>query len=248
MRRFKERGGKWGREAKCVHHLAIDFTVMVCWRRYTFRKFNLRHSHDISASPSELILATRDCVIISNDAGGGEQDTTMTDEKWQQSVPVPRKEIPNALPSPSTSSDESISKPTHKESPSQYRDSARQSPQVRAKSPIISAFIDQRLEALRNEYPDLDAVKEYTEEGEGDSRVSLDSYCSYQDKEEAYTLARLQGAGPKFRIFANVLEVLAAEEDKEEEDIDSKIAHTGLTQTQTETGTQSQGGIDFGYF
>lgn len=207
----------------------------------------MQSSGNVSASPSELILATRDCVIISNDAGGGEQDTTMTDEKWQQSVPIPRKEISKASHSSATSSDESIVKSANKESPSQLQIPTKQSPQIRAQSPVISAFIDQRLESLRSEYPDLDTIKEYAEEGEGNSRVSLESYCSYQPQEEAYTLARLRRAGPKFQVFANLLDVLAAEEDKED-DVDSKIVHTGLTQTQTENGTQSQGGIDFGYF
>lgn len=166
----------------------------------------------------------------------------MTDEIWQQSVPIPRKELPKTSQNSTTSSDESIVKTPQKESPSQQR----QSPHGRANSPIISAFIDQRLESLRNEYPDLDAVKEFAVEGEGNSRVSLDSYCSYQAQEEAYTLARLRRAGPQFQIFANLLEVLSAE-GEEEEDVDSKIAHTGLTQTQTESGTQSQG-VDYGYF
>lgn len=228
--------------------MSLLLSVMVCWRRYTVRKFDLTQPNGgVSASPSDLILATRDCVVISNDAGGGEHDTTMTDEKWQQSVPIPRKEIPKASPSSATSSDESIVKSANKESPSQLQSSAKQSPQIRAQSPVISAFIDQRLESLRSEYPDLDTLKEFAEEGEGNSTTSFDSYCSYQAKEEAYTLARLRRAGPKFQVFANLLEVLAAEEDKEE-DADSKIAHTGLTQTQTENGTQSQGGMDFGYF
>ena len=216
---------------------------MVYWKRQRARKLSLRHSNgNVSASPSELILATRDCVVISNDSGGGEQDTTMTDEKWQQSVPIPRREAPRTSQNSTSSSDESIIKSPQKDSPTQQK----QSPQGRAKSPIISAFIDQRLESLRHEYPDLDAVKEFAEEGEGNSRVSLDSYCSYQTQEETYTLARLRRAGPQFQVFANLLEVLVAEEETED-DVDSKIAHTGLTQTQTESGTQSQG-IDYGYF
>lgn len=198
----------------------------------------------VSSSPSELILATRDCVVISNDAGGGEQDTTMTDEKWQQSVPLPRKDIPRPSPSATTSSEESITKSSNKDSQSQHHGSAKQSPQMRAQSPVISAFIDQRLESMRSEYPDLDTVKVFTDEGEGNSKVSLDSYCSYQAQEEPYTLARLRRAGPKFLVFANLLEVLAAEEDKGE-DVESKIVHTGLTQTQTENGTQSQGEFYF---
>lgn len=213
-------------------------------------------SNGVSSSPSELVLTTRDCVIISNDSGGGEQDTTMTDEKWQQSVPTQRKEMTaDTSPSSSTSSGASIAKSPDVEAAYVVREQHLQvpttptrSPQNRAQSPVISAFIDQRLESLRSEYRDLDTLKEFAEEGEGDSKVSLDSSCSYQDKEEAYTLARLQKAGAEFQIFAGLLEVLGAEEEEEGvDDVESQIAHTGLTQTQTQT-TQSQGAGGEFYF
>lgn len=206
-------------------------------------------SEGVSSSHSEMVLATRDCVVISNDAGGGEQDTTMTDEKWQQSVPIPRKETLKVSSSSSTTSSElSIGKPEIVEetvSKQQLQqqlmvnDATNETFQARAKSPVISAFIDQRLEALRKEYPDHDSVRVFADEGECVSKVSLNSFCSYQSKEEQYTLERLKRAGPEFQRFAGLLEVLAADED-EVVDTESEVVHTGLTQTQTQSQGDSQ--------
>ena len=215
------------------------------------KKFNLLAANGMSSSsPSELVLATRDCVIISNDAGGGEQDTTMTDEKWQQSVPLPRKKTANGSTSSSTVSSSEVS--SHENNNNNNSSEAVTSEMhrqhsgtdlVRAQSPVISAFIGQRLESLSKEHSVLDTMTEYKEEGEGSSKVSLESYCSYQPQDEAYTMERLRRAGPEFQKFAGLLEVLCVEErDGEDgEDVESKIAHTGLTQTQT----QSQGEVYF---
>lgn len=214
------------------------------------RKFNLlaAASNDLTSRPSELVLSTRDCVIISNDDGGGEQDTTMTDEKWQQSVPLPRKKTADgSTPSTTSSSEVSITK-SHDNNNDEAVASEMQRQHsgtdlVRAQSPVISAFIDQRLESLSKEHPELDTLKEYREEGEEGSKISLESYCSYQPQDEAYTMERLRRAGPAFQKFAGLLEVLCVDEREGEdgEDMESKIAHTGLTQTQT----QSQGEVYF---
>lgn len=224
----------------------VDLIVaMIWWRRYTKRKFSLLHADEMTSTPSELLFATRDCVVISNDAGGGEQDTTMTDEKWQRSVPIPHKDIPGESPTTSSSSGNSISKPRAAEERKTEQQkqmgnhSQNHSPLVRAQSPVISAFIDRRLEALRTEYPNIDSIQVFADEGGCVSRVSLNSFCSYQPKEEEYTLERLKQAGPEFQKFAGLLEVLATDEE-EGVDLESEVVHTGLTQTQTETGTQSQ--------
>ena len=221
---------------------------MICWRRHTNRKLAMLNLDGRRSPISDVLLATRDCVIISNDAGGGEQDTTMTDEKWQQNMPLPRKEghedkdTPTSSSSP-TSSGSSIDKPLRSETTTQQQQyleatmTSQQPTQTRAKSPVISAFIDQRLEALRKEYPDHDSIQVFSDEGEGTSKVSLDSFCSYQSKEEPYTTERLRQAGPAFQRFAGLLEVLGADEE-ETVDLESELVHTGLTQTQT----QSQGG------
>lgn len=230
---------------------------MVCWRRYTTHKQSMRNL--ASHNSAQMVLGTRDCVVISNDAGGGEQDTTMTEEKWQQSIPLSRKCSDSGGHTSSssdddndtaTSSDRSIQKPRppaddregEEEEAATQQTSSEQEPKPRAQSPVISAFIDRRLEALGKEYPDHDTMRVYSEEGDTTSKISLNSFCSYQSREEPYTVERLEKAGPRFRQFAGLLEVLVAEEEAGTVDTESEVVHTGLTQqTQTQSQTQSQG-------
>lgn len=220
---------------------------MICWRRYTNHNQGLLNLEGRSSPTSELALATRDCVVISNDAGGGEQDTTMTDQKWQQSVPVSRKESHKDNSSSSSTSSSGVSIDIDKPLTAEQESMQLQLPEnqlllTRAQSPVISAFIDQRLEALRMEYPDHDSLQVFSDEGEGTSKVSLNSFCSYKSKEEPYTVERLRKAGPIFQRFVGLLEVLGADEE-ETVDMESEVVHTGLTQTQqSQSQSQSQGG------
>ena len=188
-------------------------------------------------------------MVISNDEGGGEQDTTMNNERWEQSCKLSRKET-IGVPSSSGSSNNSIQKSPITDTPKVVHTelSVAQPPIARAKSPVISAFIDQRLEKLRGDYRELDSIKEYVDEGGDSSNTTLDSYCSWMPEEEEYTIERLRKAGPEFQKFERVLEVLVADED-DMVDSESEIVHTGQTQTQTQTqtegGTQSLGGFYF---
>ena len=175
----------------------------------------------------------------------------MTDEKWQQSIPLHRKEMDKdgkELAS-SSSSATSIQKPKIMEDEVIVNQSAMVGmeegipppslaadppPLARAQSPIISAFIDQRLEDLRQQYPDLDSMKVFADEGDCASNVSISSSCSYHSKGSEYTLERLKKAGPEFQKFVGLLEMLTVDED-EGDDLESRLVHTGLTQTQTQT-------------
>ena len=231
---------------------------MICWKHCTSRKYRL-HSNGINSTHTELVLATRDCVVISNDDGGGEQDTTMTEEKWQQSIPLPRKTMDEdeKQPASSSSSESSVIRKqpiTDNEvivNPGAMMGAGGVEDEIpppsvvsavttgRAQSPIISAFIDERLEQLRQQYRDLDSMHVFSEEGECTSVVSLNSSCSYESKDSEYTLERLQKAGPEFQKFAGLLEMFQVDEE-EGDDVESRLVHTGLTQTQTEAGSQSQ--------
>lgn len=244
---------------------------MLCWKIQNNRKYGIMHLNSLHSTPSELVLATRDCVVISNDEGGGEQDTTMTGEKWQRSCSLVRKEkSPDDSTSLSqliTSSENSIDKPVitdevgttttlhvkglangvdhHHLSPQRVENYC---PQGRAQSPVISAFIDQRLELLKQQYHDLDSVTKYTEEGNNSPAFSLHSRCSYCPEDEPYTVQRLKKAGPEFAKFQEVLEVLETEEENVAMDLESELVHTGQTQTQTEMGTQQSQSQEGSYF
>lgn len=244
---------------------------MLCWKLRNNHRFAIMHLSNLHSTTSELVLATRDCVIISNDEGGGEQDTTMTNENWQLSCSLARKKKKNEASTSSsemtTSSDSTIDKPVITDedqinrslyvggmanangvNQNQLQEVENHSPQVRAQSPVISAFINQRLETLKRDYRNLDTVTKYTEEGDNSPNVSLRSQCSYCPEEEPYTTQRLKKAGPEFAKFCKVLEILETEEENVAMDLESEVVHTGQTQTQTDLGqsqSQSQGEFYF---
>ena len=120
------------------------------------------------------------------------------------------------------------------------------SPRRRATSPVISAFIDQRLEHFNNMHSEYNQVTQFSHEGSGSSpALSLRSRCSYLPEEEPYTVEDLKNAGPLFAKFQAILEILELEEENVAEDLESERVHTGQTQTQTQTEagnfSQSQG-------
>jgi len=198
--------------------------------------------------------------------GAGEEDTAMTGEKMMKALGA--REGTNEDQNSVASSGSTIDKPVLNE----YVDvianhnaihhvangmsnhysrlevpkklESHSPPRRRATSPVISAFIDQRLEHFNNMYSDYNQVTQFSHEGSGSSpALSLHSHCSYLPEEEAYTLEDLKKAGPLFAKFQAVLEILELEEENLAEDLESERVHTGQTQTQTEAGnfSQSQG-------
>lgn len=157
------------------------------------------------AETKEMDLLGRECLVISNESGGGEQDTTMD---WS-SVPISRKNLRLA---PSSSSD-SISK------------AQVELPISRANSPVIQSFIEEQVEAANRELQDTDSLREFCEEGGASDAGSLSSICSSLDDEE-YTLERLRNAGPQFEVVAELLGKILTSENDIIIDSGSEVART----------------------
>lgn len=169
-----------------------------------------------NSSQGTLDLLNRQCLVISNEAGGGEQDTVMGMDEWSKSLVKDKQKGKEEINSNSSSSNTSITKPPIL---------------ARANSPTISAFIHDKIEAVPKEYRDMDSIYEYKEEGTISHTGSLSSICSSVDSE--YTVEKLRQAGPEFAPFVGLLaSVLEEEETIDNDSHGSELAHTGNTQTQ----------------
>ena len=171
-----------------------------------------------NSSQGTLDLLNRQCLVISNEAGGGEQDTVMGMDEWSKSLAPDKQRGKEENKSTSSSSNTSITKPAFLSL-------------ARANSPTISAFIHDKIEAVPKEYRDMDSICEYKEEGTISHTGSLSSICSSVDSE--YTVERLRQAGPEFAPFVGLLASVLEEEETIGNDCQvSELAHTGNTQTQ----------------
>ncbi len=152
------------------------------------------------SKPNETdMFGPSQCLVISNDPGGGEQDTPMD---WQRN----RVHI-----SPSSSSTSIVKAQLSNSLP-------------RASSPTIQAFIEHEVQAANREELNIDTMTVFCEEGSGSDAGSLSSICSsLEEEEEEYTLDRLRSAGPQFRPLVDLLEAIL-----EEDVIDSasEVTHT----------------------
>ena len=257
---------------KVMPYEFFSLLVMLCWKGWYERKHRKFTLHITPGPPDDVILHNRDYVdvgIIEEDEGG-EEDTAMTGEKWTRHMSV--TETKNEDEQSALSSTSTIDKPVLEDDEEVvtnahafglqnglgrvlYPDSppvhnGGHSPQGRARSPVISAFIDERLESLKQMYRDLDHVTKYANEGTDSPAISLRSQCSYCPEDESYTVQNLKNAGPEFAKFQVILETLELEEENVAMDLESERVHTGQSQTQTQTdiGTQlsqSQGGLYF---
>lgn len=154
------------------------------------------------------VFGPSQCLVISNDPGGGEQDTPVDwDHRYTPLIRV----------SPASSHGSIQKHNLELEMP-------------RANSPTIQSFIEDQVEAANKELQEvysLDAVREFGEEGVGSGVSELSSICSDLDLEE-YTMERLRNAGPQFVQIAEMLEDILAEE--ENIDSGSEATHTTLNQ------------------
>lgn len=197
---------------------------MLFIRHHLNKKRSLRLVESCNTNnQNTLDLINRQCIVISNEAGGGEQDTKIGMDEWTKVFPhKPETENSSHL---SSSSNTSIAKPSFPSS-------------VRANSPTISAFIHEKIEAVPKEYREMDSMEEYRDEGTCSHSGSLSSLCSSVDS--PYTVERLKLAGPEFAPFVNLL-TSVLEEEEESNDADSKGSehvHTGYTQTQATNYSQ----------
>ena len=179
---------------------------------YWWRRWRRRRRYEISATDAKQneveLFGPSQCLVISNDPGGGEEDIHM--DRHHDHVHA-------RVPSASSASMTSIPK-------AQLTNSATELP--RATTPTISAIIQQQVAAADREVLNIDGTMQFHDEGDGSIVGSLSSICStLEDEQEEYTIDRLREAGPNFQPLVSMLEVIL-----EEENIDSVSEVTNTTQ------------------
>ena len=217
---------------------------MVCYKVGKKRrlKYLVRQTSVVSAdSHLEQEMFSRHCLVITNEPGGGEQDTAMTRTRWErryapqpahqnndeQNQPTKERHVKFDLSKTSyNSSMDSIAEP---ENISLI--AARET----TSSPTIQAVLEERVRAANEQYRNLDAIREYEEEGTCSEASSLSDICSGLEDEE-YTVEHLMRAGPQFSQFIGLLESIVEEEDEMNDSGESEVAHTGMTQATPLTG------------
>ena len=138
------------------------------------------------------------CLVISNEPGGGEADVTAA--AWSSLEELSRHG--------STSPPPSVINGSTKNSKEDL------SEQPRANSPTIHAFIEKQVEVATIDVRDVDSVREFDEEGSLNSdATSLSSICTTSSK---YTLERLKLAGPEFQQFTHALEDILSQDTQQD--------------------------------
>lgn len=240
---------------------------MSCYRTVKTRRLKYLVGQASVASADtrlEQEMFSRHCLVISNDPGGGEQDTSMTKTRWERRYAPQAQAYAQAHTKSSAqqgqqrdqerhvkfdlstslynSSDDSLAEPVNME---------LVAARATTSSPTIQAVLEERLRVANEEYRNLDAIREYEDEGEGacSEASSLSDICSGLEGEQ-YTVDHLMKAGPQFTQFVGLLESIMEEEEEELNDsAGSEVAHTGMTQATPLTTTQpTQIPVEFPYY
>ena len=239
---------------------------MLCYKAGKKRRLKyLVHQASVASADNrmEQEMFSRHGLVISNDPGGGEQDPAMTRSRWenryaklpirqndqalvienvqetteQEGSPEHERHVKFDLSKTSYKSDSSIGEPENISLVA-----LRQS----TSSPTIEAVLEERVRAANELYRNVDAIKEYEEEGTCSAATSLSDICAEIEKEE-YTVEDLIKAGPQFEQFVGLLESIVEEEAELNDDgAGSEVAHTGMTQATPLTTTQAT--AEFPYF
>ena len=169
-------------------------------------------------------------LVISNEQGGGEEDADDVD--WEPITIKCRSSSSGKSSTPSSQNNSSSkSSPESKASSGGSTEKTRnkhhfllpvyekedvdgeekEENDVRSNSPVILAYLEERLNTANDELLSVDSLRNYCEEGSEDSEVdSLSSAClqlnsNGEENEEGYTLERLQAAGPPLSSLAPLL-------------------------------------------
>ena len=202
---------------------------MCYWQRRRKRRTYLIGAAEKAGSQDLAELFTpSQALVISNEQGGGEEDTAIVD--WSP-LTTKRKSITQASPASSRASSKgsqaskgsraSRSSHTSRGSRSKRRRYQVQLPihekeevdgdeNVRSNSPVIRAYLQERVDTANEEVKSVDSIREFCEEGSDDDSESAESLSSLgsglSSDEEDYTVERLRAAGPPLSSLAHLLE------------------------------------------
>lgn len=227
---------------------------MLCYKTARKRrlKYLVRQASVASAeSHLEQEMFSRHGLVISNEPGGGEQDTSMTTTRWEQRyAPQARAQSPHH--NQEQTQERHVKFDLSRTSYNSSNNSLAEPENVRlisgrtsTSSPTIQAVLEERVMAANEQYRNLDAIREYEEEGACSEASSLSDICAGLEGEQ-YTVEHLMKAGPQFSQFVGLLESIEEEEEELNDSAGSEVAHTGMTQATPLTTTQAT--AEFPYY
>ena len=229
----------------------------VCFwrRRKKKRTYLVGDTEKMNNQELAELFTPSQAVVISNEQGGGEEDTNHVD--W---APLSLTRGPTSKPSPASSrstttkespasrishiSNSSSSESSQKKKKYRFRlpvseketleEEGEGEGNVRSNSPVIRAYLEERVNIANDEIMSVDSLRKFCDEGSEDSEVdSLSSAYSdlnNNDNEEEYTLERLRAAGPPLSALAPLLErVLDSGGEASARDSSSDILLTSQT-------------------
>ena len=200
-------------------YLLSPRTAGVLWRQRRRKRRTYLIGTESKAGSQELaeIFTPSQALVISNEEGGGEADTVVAD--WTP-LTSKRKSISQASPASSRSSSKA-----KKTKPPPVEKEEVDGTDVRSNSPVIRAYLQERVDAAAADIKSVDSVREYCEEGSESENESLSSIMSGLSEGEEYTLAMLRAAGPQLSSLAPLLEHVL-NEGESVRDSSSEALHT----------------------
>ena len=222
---------------------------MLCYKTAKKRqlKYLVRQVSIASAdSRIEQEMFSRHGLVITNEPGGGEQDTSMTTTRWEQRYAPAPSRATSSRATPNRNQERHVKFDLSKTAYNSSNDSIAEPENVpvvianpgriTASSPTIQAELEERVRSANEGYRSLDSIQEYEEEGEYSEASSLSDICAGLEQGHEYTVEHLMKAGPQFSQFVGLLESIIEEEEMNDDSEESVIAHTGMTQATPLTG------------
>ena len=247
------------------HHISLLYYYIIGMYFYKIAKrrrlkYLVRQTSVASADTRlEQEMFSRHCLVISNNPGGGEQDTSMTTTRWERRyAPQAQAQAHAQLSSQRGQERDQKRRVKFDLSTTSYNSSNDSlaepenlqlvATRTTTSSPTIQAVLEERLRVANEEYRNLDAIREYEDEGTCSEASSLSDICSGLEGEQ-YTVEHLMRAGPQFSQFVGLLEIIMEEEEELNDSAGSEVAHTGMTQATPLTTTQTtQVPAEFPYY
>ena len=221
----------WYAQLNCSHSIKLALVCNaagVCiWRhRKKKRTYIFGDTDKIGSQELAENLAPSQAIVISNEQGGGEADTTTMD--WtplnaKRTSPTKLSPASSRTTTTSSSRGSILSSTSHTSTGSMSKrkkytfqlpvpekeevDGAeKEDENIRSNSPVIRAYLEERVNAANDEVLSVDSLRRFQEEGSENSEVDSLSSALNSDSEEEYTLERLRAAGPPLSTLTPLLQ------------------------------------------
>ena len=181
---------------------------------YLLQRHRKKHTDIIDKTE----FCTSQTLVISNEEGGGEADTEMSDF-----ASLASKQQYGLQASPATSRSESLASKASRATESKKKiniyhtvapilENAQEKTDgeanVRSNSPVIRAYLQEKINAANADSTSIDSTRKFCDESSESDSASLSSTYSQLSipEEDNYTMERLKAAGPQLSSLIPLLE------------------------------------------